>query len=175
MKDKLEDFVRENRQEFDMIEPNASLWDGIDNKMNKSKTRGLKFYISRVAAVAAIFVVSFILQKQFILNDKHQQIPELVEAENYYSGLINAKLEEVSPMLTEFPGIKAELDSDLFELDSVYKSLRKDLNDNVANQEVIEAMIENYRIRIDILEEMMFFLGKQNEDNGKQNKLEYEL
>ena len=78
-------------------------------------------------------------------------------------------------MLTEFPEIKAELDSDLFELDSVYKSLRKDLNDNVANQEVIEAMIENYRIRIDILEEMMFFLGKQNKDDGNQNKLEYEL
>ena len=33
--------------------------------------------------------------------------------------------------------------------------MKADLKDNVANQEVIEAIIENYRLRIAILEELL--------------------
>lgn len=177
MKDRLEKYVIEHRDEFDMLEPNDALWQGIEKKMKKEKNHSLRFYSSRIAAVAAIFIVSFFVQKFFFnKSDIYKEIPELAEAENYYSGLINAKLEEVKPMLNEFPDIKQELEYDLSELDSVYTNLREDLKDNVANQEVIEAMIENYRLRIDILEEMMHFLDRQNEDNYEQNNTsEYEL
>lgn len=177
MKDRLEKYVLEHRDEFDMLEPSDALWQGIEKKMRKGKKRSIRFYASRVAAVAAIFIVSLIVQKFFLIEKNYyKEIPELAEAESYYSGLINAKLEEVKPMLNDFPDIEQELNHDLSELDSVYKNLREDLKDNVANQEVIEAMIENYRLRIDILEEMMHFLDRQNEDNYKQNNTsEYEL
>lgn len=177
MNDRLEDFVRDHRNDFDCIEPDVDLWQGIQNKMEGKRKHRIGFYASRVAAVAAIFIVSFIVQR-FVFNEHNttKNIPELVEAENYYTGLISAKLEEVKPMLTEFPEIKSELDSDLSELDKVYSSLREDLKDNVANQEVVEAMIENYRLRIDILEEMLHFLDRQNSDkNNHNNKQEYEL
>lgn len=177
MEDRLEKFVMEHRDEFDVLEPTDALWQGIEKKMKKGKTRSIRFYASRVAAVAAIFVVSFMVQKFFFNQGNiYKEIPELAEAENYYSGLINAKLEEVKPMLNEFPDIEEELEYDLSELDSVYESLQEDLKDNVANQEVIEAMIENYRLRIDILEEMMHFLERQNENNYKRNNTsEYDL
>jgi hypothetical protein len=177
MKDRLEKYVIEHRDEFDMLEPNDALWQGIEKKMKKEKNYTLRFYTSRVAAVAAIFIISFMVQKFFFnQNNIYKEIPELAEAESYYSGIINAKLEEVKPMLNEFPDIQQELDYDLSELDSVYKGLREDLKDNVANQEVIEAMIENYRIRIDLLEEMMHFLDRQDEDNNEHNNTsEYEL
>ena len=45
-----------------------------------------------------------------------------------------------------------------YELDSVYISLKSDLKDNIANHEVIEAMIQNYRLRISILEESYNFV-----------------
>jgi hypothetical protein len=38
------------------------------------------------------------------------------------------------------------------------------LKDNVDNQDVIEALINNYRIKIQILEDMLIVL-KQNENN----------
>jgi len=57
-------------------------------------------------------------------------------------------------------------------MDSIYSSLRKDLKDNINNKEVVEAMIQNYRIRLDILENMLQQI-KGNESTEK--KPHYEI
>lgn len=177
MKDRLEDFISNRRQDFDFLEPDARLWEGIEKKLDKGRKRHLSYYISRVAAVVAIFMLSFVAQRYFYhQKNSVAKIPELQEAEVYYSSLIDQKLKEVRPMLTEFPDIQKELDGDMTELDSVYNSLKDDLEDNVSNQQVIEAMIENYRTRIDILEEMLQFLDNDKKEiPANQNKSGYEL
>jgi len=86
---------------------------------------------------------------------KEIMIPELQEAELYYSGLISEKLEEIKPILANCPGIEEELNVEMSGLDSLYTDLKTDLKDNIANQEVIEAIIENYRLRITILEDLL--------------------
>jgi hypothetical protein len=176
MKNRLEEFVRGHSQEFDVFEPNEALWGNIEKKLDKGKKIRLSYFLSRAAAVAAIFALSFMVQQYFFgERNRIPEIPELKEAEMYYSGLIDSKLQEIKPFLAEYPDIEQEMDADLSELDSVYNSLRNDLKDNVANQEVIEAMIENYRMRIDLLEEMLHFLDKNNNDNINENNPEYEL
>lgn len=176
MKNRLEEFVRGHRQDFDSYEPGEALWGKIEKKLDRGRKVKLRFYLSRAAAVAAIFALSFMAQ-HYIISDRNKmaEIPELKEAEMYYSGLIDAKLQEIKPMLAEYPDIEHEMESDLSELDSVYSSLKNDLKDNVANQEVIEAMIQNYRMRIDILEEMLHFLDKTNDENKNDNTPDYEL
>lgn len=181
MKDRLEEFVRSHREEFDILEPRSDMWENIEQMMDKPSQfrdriakRTVRYYIIRVAGIAAIFIFSLGVQR-FYLNYKnaHTEIPELREAEMYYTGLIKQKLIEAKPILSEYPEIQEKLNSDLSELDSVYKDLKKDLKDNVANQEVIEAMIDNYRLRIGILEEMLGFLEEKNSATTK--KPEYEL
>lgn len=176
MKDRLEEFVRGHSQEFDILEPNEALWGSIEKKLDKGKKVKFSYYLSRAAAVAAIFALSFMVQQYFFREkNKVAEIPELKEAEMYYTGLIDAKLQEIKPFLAEYPEIEQEMEADLSELDSVYNGLRNDLKDNVANQEVLEAMIENYRMRIEILEEMLHFLDKNSDDNINENSTEYEL
>ena len=101
--------------------------------------------------------------------DVEIDIPELREAEMYYSGMIHTKLEEVKPLLREYPSLEEELNSDLSELDSIYSGLKSDLKDNIANHEVIEAMIQNYRLRISILEDMLVFLEGKKDKNSINN------
>jgi hypothetical protein len=176
MKDRLEEFVRGHSQDFDIFEPGDALWENIEKKLDKGKRVRLSYYLSRAAAIAAIFALSFMVQQYFFgKRQKMPEIPELKEAEMYYSGLIDSKLREIKPFLAEYPDIEQEMESDLSDLDSVYSCLRNDLKDNVANQEVIEAMIENYRMRIDILEEMLHFLDKNSNDSINENNPEYEL
>lgn len=175
MKDRLEEFVRSQREQFDVFEPDEKLWKGIEKKMDKGRKFNLGYYLIRAAGVAAILIISITSYKYFAgRNDKNPEIPELREAEVYYSGIIDSKLKEVQPLLSDYPDIQEDINSDLSELDSVYKSLKEDLKDNVSNQEVIEAMVENYRMRIEILEEMLEYLENKNEDSTK-NKSEYEL
>jgi hypothetical protein len=176
MKDRLEEFVRGHRQDFDTFEPSEALWKNIDKKLDKGKKIKLRFYLSRAAAVAAIFAISFLVQ-QYLQTSKNklQEIPELKEAEMYYSGLIDAKLQEIKPLLVEYPDVEQEMKTDLSELDSVYNGLKNDLKDNVANHEVIEAMIENYRMRINLLEEMLQYLEKNEDDTNNDKTPNYEL
>ncbi|MGD2034222.1 MAG: hypothetical protein PVF73_04140, partial [Bacteroidales bacterium] len=65
--------------------------------------------------------------------------------------------------------LEEELQTDLSELDSIYEGLKDDLKDNIANHEVIEAMIQNYRLRIAILEDMLLFLDQEDEENNTNN------
>ncbi len=175
MKDHLEEFVHSQREAFDVFEPDDRLWRGIEKKIDKGRIRTLGFYFIRAVGVAAVFIITLVSYKFFFTgNNKVPEIPELQEAELYYSGLIDSKLEEVRPLLSDYPDIQHEINTDLSELDSVYKSLKEDLKDNVSNQEVIEAMVDNYRMRIEILEEMLEYLKSKKEDNTKK-KSDYEL
>ena len=176
MKDRLEEFVRDQRLEFDSFEPRDDLWGEIEKELDKGRKRSIFFYTYRVAAVAAIFLLSITVQKFFFQKGSGSiEIPELKEAESYYAGLIDAKLQEAKPLLVGYPEIEEVIDQDLSELDSIYNALKEDLKDNIANQEVISAMIENYRLRIEILEEMLGFLSEELEESDNINESEYEL
>lgn len=183
MDDRFDKFIKDHQSEFDIFEPSEDLWRGIEKKLDKKKTIRWQFYITRVSAVAAIFVLSFIIQRFFfsdadiqfsLKRDVEIKIPELQEAELYYTGLIDEKLNEVKPLLSEYPSLEEELHQDLTQLDSIYASLKEDLKDDVANQEVLEAMIQNYRLRIQILEDMLEFLNDNNEKSNIKST-EYEL
>ncbi len=174
MKEHLEDFVRGHSQDFDILEPDDRLWEGIDKKLNKANRRPVLYYIYRATAVAALLAVLFSVQQFFSGRQNAGEIPELQEADLYYTTLINQKMEQVKPFLSEYPGLEDELNNDLSELDSIYKDLKEDLKDNIANQEVLEAMIENYRLRIDILEEMVHFLDDTGDEINNNNS-EYDL
>ncbi len=173
MKDKLEKFIINNREEFDSRKPDAKLWDKIEADIKPKKTVSWKFVFGRAAAVLFIFIASYItyefINKGFpkitFIKSTEIEIPELMEAENYYSRLLNQKLEEIKPIITGYSTLEEELNYDLDQLDSLYNELKNDLKDNIANQEVIDAMVQNYRLRITILEEILSEL-KPNEDES---------
>jgi len=127
-----------------------------------------KLFMKRAAIVMLIFSASY------VVNDmvrhyygrglqslkpgkagKENVMPGLREAEAYYTGLVNQKLNELEPILANCPSLEEEVNYDMSELDSVYIQLKIDLKDNMANQEVIEAIIENYRLKISILEDLL--------------------
>jgi hypothetical protein len=182
MKDKLEEFVLKNREEFDFYEPDSRIWDKIKSKIRSGKSINLRLVISRVAAVLLIFIISYMINRFInegfpritLVKDKEVEIPELKEAENYYSGLLNEKLNEIKPILTACPALEEELIYDLNQLDSLYAELKNDLKDNIANQEVIDAMIQNYRLRISILEELLSEIKPDKDESDNKNNY-YEL
>ncbi len=178
MKERLEDFIRNHKEEFDIFEPGPELWDRIEQSVRPGRRFRWTYYLSRAAVILLIIGASLIGQRLWMgkgrmekarVADVEINIPELREAELYYTGMINAKLEEVKPYLQEHPSLEEELNTDLWELDSIYISLKNDLKDNIANQEVIEAMIQNYRLRISILEDMMEFLGSDTKEENINN------
>ena len=81
--------------------------------------------------------------------------------------------QEAGPLLTDNPDISMELDNSMGELDSLSVEIRKDLNDNIANEEVVEALIRNYRLRIELLEDMLVLMKEK--ETGNKNYSDHEL
>ncbi len=180
--DKLEKFIRDNRSAFDDQEPDPSIWDRIE----KPKGRIIRINWRRIAWQAAAVVVIFIASYYFHdfmanrntlssgkiavgkLKGNSQMVQQLAEAEAFYSSKINYYKDEVFRLTADRPQIREEVNMEMVDLDKVFDDLKKDLSDNANNEEVIEAMIQNYRLKLDILEEMLKQLQQSNESDKLQ-------
>lgn len=186
-KDNLEDFINQNRDSFEVHEPNEELWEKI--VINEPKKISFTKYISWAAAVVIIFFISYFVhdfiskpnnnsKNNFAGNTKFEDcvIPDDVsETEAYYVSQVNLRMEELHHYSQNDPEIVKDIEFDFNELDSIYIELKNDLCDDVANEEVIEAMIENYMTKLEILEEILFQLKSINENNNKDENIEYEI
>ena len=186
MKDRLEQYISDNRDQFDLHEPDERLWAGIESNIAGKKSRRISWQavLWRAAAVILIFGASYGIQE--ILHQRKammagqedkeilQAIPELQEAELYYTGLLNDKLSQIEPLIRENPELGESIQQDISELDSIYAELQKDLRDNIANDEVVEAMIQNYIMKIQILEDLLEYMDESSKTN-EDEKAAFEI
>lgn len=177
--DKLEEYIRKNREDMDRYSPRKSIWRNIHRKLytEKSSSRQWISIAAMIVVILGMAVIFFKPEYRWSSADRQKNnnedltgvTPQLKETETYYNNLINSLYTEAKPLLTNNPEIKKELNSDLSQLDSICTDLKKDLKDNIANQDVVEALIQNYRIKIRILEDMLRVL-KENDTNPEKLK-----
>lgn len=102
----------------------------------------------------------------------NSEADELTEMKAYYTHKINDRENEIYRYSAFDPNIKSQLKVEFNQLDSIYSSLRRDLKDNIDNKEVVEAMIQNYRIRLEILENMLKQLKGNESTESKKTRNE---
>ena len=180
--DKLEKYILDHRAEFDDQDPVPEIWERIDTRKSRVIRINWKDVAWKAAAVAAIFVASYFFHDYMASRNQSSQnfmsknaedaspmVRELIEAEAYYSSMIDRKKDEVFRLTASNPEVRREIDMEMVDLDRVFSELKEDLKDNAYNEEVIEAMIQNYRLKLDILEEMLLQLNQSNESKNETN------
>lgn len=161
--DRLEEFIKENREAFDQYEPSDKVWEQISKSKTKTKTVIFTNWFLRVAAVltvVAIFTVTITKTNIFNSGEIAQQsddpeLRELIEAEAFYASQVNEKMDEIRKCYVAYPDIKEDVEMDLNELQQMYNELKTDLKENVSKKTVIEAMIENNRYRLKMVDEVL--------------------
>ncbi|MFK5856448.1 MAG: hypothetical protein QM503_09985 [Bacteroidota bacterium] len=169
-KDKLEQFVIDNKDEFDEIELSAGLWQGVGKIEPKSKLKRYSIHplkwVTRIAAAILLFIGSYYFhdfrsyQKQLSnasssQNEDTQLYNTLIEAEYYYTAQIGVEKEKFYKLAAGNSLLRDEIQNELKELDKEFSALKEDLKDNADNEEIIAAMIQNYRLKLSILQDMM--------------------
>lgn len=186
MSDRLEDFVKQHREQFDLQEPDPSIWlkidtgsntqGGMDRKTVKMERRPMR-WLRIAAAVAMIFAGSaagiYFLSGDRVEAERSSELyMEIMETEQYYTRMVSERYDELQPFLVSNPAAREMLTADMEELDQVYSELKEDLKDNASNPEVIEAMILNYRVKLEILEDLLIQLKeKENQDDEKDESV----
>jgi hypothetical protein len=172
--DMLEEHIRKNRENLDKYNPPSVIRRRIKKELGIGKPM-LRKWISLAAMIVVVLGTAIIFFKpQFRWTDKENDstartYPQLKETEIYYNNLVNSLYKEAAPLLINNPDVKKELNTDLSQIDSICIDIKKDLKDNISNQEVVEALIQNYRTKISILEDMLTVL-KENENNPEKKK-----
>lgn len=179
--DALEKFIAHNREAFDNAAPPENLWDDLQAVLPEQKKRpsyrNVIIWTARAAAAILIFASAWFLNdirdhkahQNTIAMEKSASshiINELREAEAFYNARIDHNKKRIAAFASQQPGLMESVDMDLNELDAVYNELKKDLGDNAANQDVVEAMIQNYRLKLDILEQILEQLEEKSINNN---------
>ena len=183
-KDKLEQYILDNRDEFDSLESSEKLWDGIVKVKKKPKIisiNGLK-WVARVAAVIIVFIGSYYFHdyrsqqkqiSQFNSSSKEdiQLYNTLIEAELYYTAQIGEETEKLYVLTAGNSLVREEIQDELQELDKEFRVLKEDLKDGADNEDIIAAMIQNYRLKLNILQDMMYQLQEVKKEKNTNNEI----
>jgi hypothetical protein len=161
--DRLEEFIKGSREEFDFREPSPEVWEKIVASNKKTKVVSLKNYLVRIAAVitiaivasAALFQTNILTSGTISAKNIDPELKELMEAEAFYAHKVDSRLKEIRKCYYTFPELKEEVETDLNELESMYQVLKTDLKENIASKVVIEAMIENNRYRLKLVDDVL--------------------
>jgi len=177
--DKLEKYITSNRESLDDKQPSDLLWSRIDEKLNPPGRSNNYGWIWKAAAVVLLGVSTLLMYQKSKLQEKVDLTAEntaeetilidtdFEETEVYYTAMIEEKKMEIASFQVDDPELKAAFVADLQELDLLYLELKEELFET-SNEKVVEALIDNLRLRIDILNRQLDILDKiknyQNED-----------
>jgi chromosome segregation ATPase len=102
-------------------------------------------------------------------------LSELQDAEAYYTSQINSKQAELAAYASEHPEIIADLKMEFSEMDKKKAELKDDLKESNADEKVIEAIILSYRVKLEILDQMLSELQRSGDPERDQKPLQTDL
>ncbi|WP_424962965.1 hypothetical protein [Ekhidna sp.] len=156
MRDSLKEHIENGREEFEIYPFDSDKeWENLSGKINQKSQRRNPWQAVGIAACFALILGGSV----FVVNNQQSGSNEVAELENYYEGEINQKVILIKNQLEDDQILK-----DLEEMDKAFADLKADLNENVDNEEVITAMMENYRLKLQILEEILNELEKEKSE-----------
>lgn len=164
MSDELEKYVEGHKEAFDVHNIEESdklrLWSTIVTEVSKPEAKVIPLWKRPVFRVAASIVLLIGLTFFFTMPvepsaEQNLANQELYDIDNHYKLLVNNQIE-----LIKNNSYLSEKDREDFltlidDLDEEYETLKKELKLGINNQKIIEAIINNYRKKIKLMEDLL--------------------
>jgi hypothetical protein len=187
--DSIEEFILNHRDDFDELTPAPQSWDAIADRLDAGKKRPrLSVNAVLFRKMAAAVVVMFALygaynvairfdryNKTAHTNNSGMQNPmlsELAETEAFYVSRVENKMAELERLCKDHPQALAEIEEEFKLLDSDLTELKTDLQSGVSRQEIVEAMVENYRIKLRIVENILEQMNQNENQNHAKDEIQ---
>jgi hypothetical protein len=180
----IEDILKSSKDFFEDKEPSEGHFERFNRKLEirfRSHTtkRSIVPYLLRAAVVTLLVTLSSLWTwDNFIRPDSRrmtlgQVSPQYKEVENYYVHQVNLMEGEIVNIdLKNNPEQKNMLISEMKSMDSVYVSLQKELKANPNDERIINAMIEHYQTKLEVMTYIVNQLKtiRKDNQNSKENE-----
>jgi hypothetical protein len=182
----IDEIVRDNRDLFEGQEPIDGHLDRFTWKLEKrlhsqATRRSIVPYLLRAAVVTLLVTLSSLWTwDHFIRADSKrmtlgQVSPQYKEVENYYVHQVNLMQSELLNIdLKDNPEQKKMLTQEMKSMDSVYVQLQKDLKANPDDDRIINAMIEHYQTKVEVMSyivNQLKAIRNENQNTPKDEKV----
>ncbi len=159
----LEKYINRNREAFDGANPPEGHQERFLRKLEKNEQKEHHSTVTfwRVVAAVAVIVVaaaSLIIPRFNHPDDVHygsislgEVSRELGDVEFYYDSELAKGYAALATLSANDPEVKSALE-ELENLGKEYNSLEKQLYESGRHEAVITAMIENFRLRLELIE-----------------------
>nr|WP_320119925.1 hypothetical protein [uncultured Marinifilum sp.] len=173
----LEQIFKDHKEEFNDYEPSKAHFENFLSKINQNKKKKTAFMATNFFKVAVIlsFVILSGVTGYHISNIQNNQIslgtisPEYQEVELFYTSNIDSQLKMIDRMGTFDNSIHQNiLAEELKDMDEKYNQLKTELKLHPDDDRIIEAMIEYYQVKTNILNriiEQLYQVRKQTKTN----------
>lgn len=180
MSEQLENFIKNNKSEFDAFEPSEGLWakldDRLEEKCKKEKQRNKTRWIYTVGKVAAVFVM--VLSIGFIWGYYKKQEstnlaninPAYAAKEVQFSSLIEIKRTELKTLKKIDPTLYKTFINEQGKLDTEYNQLKKKLSTTPNQDRIVKAMIRNLQAQISLLNQQINITNEVKEIKSNQDE-----
>ncbi len=180
----IEEIIRHNKDFFDEAEPSAGHFERFNRKLEKrfqvhAIKRSIVPYLLRAAVVTLLITLSSLWTWDHFIRRGSSRMtlgevsPQYKEVENYYIHQVNLMEGEIVNVdLKNNEEQKNMLIREMKSMDSTYVSLQKELKANPNDERIINAMIEHYQTKLEVMSYIVNQLKAIRNDN--QNKKENE-
>ncbi len=196
-KDNIEEMILNNLKELNDNEPMDGHFERFQAKLNtQNKKKKITFNVVWKVAAAVVFVLLAVNQANIYLSpDKQTEnpainnadfslasvSPEYKEVEFYYTNAINIGLDQWNSLKTD--GFISETEqetmvAELADFEARFKTLQTDLAANPGDERVINAMLEYYQAKLEIinmivnkLQEVKQLKGKNQDINNDKSEI----
>ncbi|TNF45858.1 MAG: hypothetical protein EP310_00955 [Bacteroidetes bacterium] len=184
-RDNIEDLILKNLRELNDMEPMNGHFERFQAKLEKQhKTKRITFSLVWKVAAAVVFVLLAVNQGRIYFAPEKQNLaennaefslssvsPEYREVEFYFTNAISDGLSQWNSLKND--GLISEneqeaMNQELAEFEERYKNLQSDLALNPTDERVINAMLEYYQAKLDIIN---VIVSKLEEVKQKKNTL----
>ena len=183
MNDELERLILNNRNSFEEDEPLEGHFERFEARLQKASKPTRKLYFQPALKIAAIVVFALLVVNQarmWFAPEKIETLslgsisPQYSEVEFYYTNAIQTGLKQLDTLEKE--GLISESEQQMMlkeqkEFDQMYQKLLEDLKANPDDERVINAMLEYYQSRMNVLTLVINKLKEVKQHKRSKNEI----
>ena len=167
--DKLEKFIKENSDSFSEHKADkAKMWKAIAAELKQPKPKVIPLWRKLPFQIAASILILLGVFSIYNLNTRKAPVnyasKELQQIDSYYQNIVETQVKLVQDDKHLSAKNKEEFLKFMIELDKEDAKLKLDLADNLNNQQVLSAIIKNYKKRIELIENLLNQINESKKD-----------
>ena len=192
-RDNIEEIILNNLKDLNDYEPMDGHFERFQAKLNKQNKRKLiTFNLIWKVAAAVVFVLLAVNQANIYFSPEKQNenlainnseftlstvSPEYKEVEFYYTNAISVGLNQWNNLKTD--GFISETEQDLMnseltEFEERFKNLQTDLAANPNDERVINAMLEYYQAKLEIINMIVNKLQEVKQQKNRSHEMSHD-